>query len=325
MHEFDYESEPSLSHALERISESRMVFAGGTDLLTRLKAGIDKPSVLVDIKATELDSNVSADGDGLVLGALCTLSDIENGDTIDGRYALLKDAAGQAATQQIRNRATIAGNLMQAPRCWYYRHPDVMCWRKGGEECPAREGQNQHHAVVDSGPCVAVHPSDLATCLVALDASVDLRSREGHRCEKMADFLVAPTPSHRKETTLKPDEVITAVRIPGLTAGTRSCYLKAMDRKTWAFALCGVGAVIHRQDSKVNEARLCLSGVANTPLRLAEVESLLTGREASVELVEEAALLATERLTPLSENGYKVELVRGLVRTALERLLLSGD
>ena len=319
MLEFDYESQTTLTNVLQRIDRSRQVLAGGTDLLTRMKAGLDQPTELLDIKPTELDSELTLADDELVLGALCTLSDVDE-SSLDGCYQLLKDAAGQAATQQIRNRATVAGNLLQAPRCWYYRHPDVDCWRKGGTQCPAREGRNSHHAIVEMSPCVAVHPSDLAACLIALEASVDIVSREGQRSEKVADFLMSPVDDHRRETILKSDEIVTAIRVPALGEGYRSCYLKAMDRKVWAFALCGVAAAVDLREGKLHDVRLCLSGVANTPVRLKNVEAMLRGREPSTQLFEEAINSAVDDFTPLSENGYKVDLVKGLLKNALEQL-----
>lgn len=319
MLEFDYEGQTTLTDALQRIDKSHQVLAGGTDLLTRMKAGLDQPTELVDIKSTDLASDLTSSDEQVVLGALCTLSDVDE-SSLDKRYQLLKDAAGQAATQQIRNRATVAGNLLQAPRCWYYRHPDVDCWRKGGTQCPAREGRNSHHAIVEMSPCVAVHPSDLAACLVALEAAVDLESRDGQRTEKVADFLSAPLEDHRRETNLRHDEIVTAIRIPALGEGYRSCYLKAMDRKVWAFALCGVAAAVDLRDGKLHDVRLCLSGVANTPVRLTTMEAMLRGREPSAQLFAEAVSSATDGFAPLSENGYKIDLVKGLLKNALEKL-----
>ena len=187
--------------------------------------------------------------------------------------------------------------------------------------CPAREGRNSHHAIVDTSPCVAVHPSDLAACLVALEASVELRSRRGERSEKVAQFLVSPSEEHRSETIIKADEVITAITVPAVHAHAKSCYLKAMDRKAWAFALVGVAAVVELQEGKLQNVRLCLSGVANTPMRLTDVEARLEGCEPLDSVIEEAAILSTQGLTPLSENGYKLDLVQGLVRSSLHRLL----
>jgi len=323
MHEFNFESIETLDETLARVDNTHRILAGGTDLLTRLKSGLDQPESLLDIKATDLQSDLSVNENGVVMGALCTLSDIESADALDSRYQLLKDAAGQAATQQIRNRATIAGNLLQAPRCWYYRHPDIDCWRKGGDECPAKQGRNSHHAVIGEGPCVAVHPSDLAACLLTLDAAVDVRSRRGERRLDIADFLCSPTQDRRQETALEADEIITSISIPPLSPSARSCYLKAMDRKTWAFALSGLAAAVTMQDGQVQDVRLSLSGVANTPYRLTAVEALLKARRPDADLVQEAVARSTEDFSPLSENGYKVELVQGLMKSALGELLLD--
>lgn len=323
MHEFDYESSPTLTMALTRIGPTRQVLAGGTDLMTRLKLGLDTPEAVVDIKSSGLDADIRRTEDGIRLGALCTLSDIRHCTVDDAGLQLLSQAARQAATRQIRNRATIAGNLLQSPRCWYYRHPDVECWRKGGEHCPAREGRNAHHAVVDQSPCVTVHPSDLSACLLALDAELEIRSADGERRVSVGDFLQPPNAAQRSETRLDDGEIVTGLRLPDMNATARSRYLKAMDRKTWAFALAGVAAVVTMSDDRVTDVRLSLTGVANVPIRLSRIETLLLDQSPTESLIEQAVAQCTEGFTPLSENAYKLELLRGLMRQVLQELLMS--
>jgi xanthine dehydrogenase YagS FAD-binding subunit len=295
--------------------------AGGTDLLPLIKADVWTPARVIDVKRAEDLSSAIEDGpDGLTLGALATLARIETSPAINERYAALAQAAGLAATPQLRNMATIGGNLLQRPRCWYFRSPLFHCWLKGGTECQAREGENQQHAIFDESPCVAVHPSDLPAALLALGATVDLRGSEGDRSLPLADFFAPPTEERRTETVLGEEELVVAVRAPAPAPGTRSAYLKAMDRKVWAFALVGVAAVARMEGGRIAEARIVLSGVANVPRRAAEAEALLAGQAPSADLFARAADAALEAATPLRHNGYKLPLARGLIARALAQV-----
>jgi xanthine dehydrogenase YagS FAD-binding subunit len=259
--------------------------------------------------------------DGLTIGALATLAQLEEDPFVEARYPTLREAAALAATPQLRNMATIGGNLLQRPRCWYFRNPHVRCWLKGGADCPAREGENQHHALFDVSPCVAVHPSDPAAALVALDAFVRLRGASGEREIPLADFFLPPTDDHRRETVIAGDELIVALRIPPLAADARSTYLKAMERKLWAFALVGVAAVVRMENRRITHVRIVLSGVAPTPWRATAAERLLIS-EPTAELIAQAANTALEGARPLSNNAYKLPLAKALVRRALTALTM---
>lgn len=297
--------------------------AGGTDLLPRLKLGLDHPATLVDLKTSDLDRTIERTGSGTDagwrLGALVTLSDIERHDDLRRDLPALTQAVGQAATPQLRNRATIAGNLLQRPRCWYFRQEHVRCWLAGGEGCPARDGRNEHHAVVDTGPCVAVHPSDPAAALVALGATVTVLDAGGERELAVADLLAPATDDHRVEHRLGDDAVITAFTVPA--AVPRSVYHKAMDRAVWAFALVGVaGAVVPRPDGSGADVRLVASGVAAVPWRLGAAEAALPGTGLGPADISRAVEAATDGMTPLAHNGYKLPLLRALVRRTLTDL-----
>jgi len=328
MRPFAYTRADDLGESVAALGDTVRPYAGGTDLLTRMKLGITTPERLLDIKSLELPRGIERRGDTLRIGALTTLVEIERHD-FPPALALLAEAASKAATPQLRERATLGGNLLQRPRCWYYRHAEVSCWLKGGEGCPAREGRNEHHAIFGDGHCVAVHPSDLASCLLALDATVTLRggggSGEGggERTLPLADFFAAPNEERRHESVIADDELVTAVDIPlgALGEGSSSVYLKAMDRKVWAFALVGLAAVATPSDEGGRTLRLVASGVASTPWRLEAVEKALadvdTGDGKALEAAVERALSAA---TPLAHNGYKVPLLRRLVAHALESL-----
>jgi xanthine dehydrogenase YagS FAD-binding subunit len=292
--------------------------AGGTDLLTLMKADVAAPSRLINVKRiAALEAGIEETGDGLVLGALTTLTDIETSQVIRERFPVLAEAAAVAATPQLRNMATIGGNLLQRPRCWYFRNPRIHCWLKGGEACQARDGENQFHALFGHSLCAAVHPSDLAPALVALDAEVRLRGRSGERTLPLTEFFALPVEARRTESVIRGDELVLSIRIPPVPAGTRSTYLKAMDRKIWAFALVGVAAAVRLDGRRVEHARVVLGGVAPIPWRAAGAEQVLAGSEPSDDLIAHATDAALAEATPLGHNAYKVPLAKALIRRAL--------
>jgi xanthine dehydrogenase YagS FAD-binding subunit len=320
MRPFDYVRPESLHDAIAMLDNGNdaRLLAGGTDLLTLMKHEIVVPERLIDIKRLpELDDRIGPAPEGLRIGALASLAQIEDDPLIRGEYTALAEAAALAATPQLRNMATIGGNLLQRPRCWYYRSEHVNCWLKGGTDCPAREGENQYHALFGESPCVAVHPSDPVTALVALDALVEVAGSGGTRSVPVAEFFALPTDDRRTETTLAAGEIVTAVTLPAAPATARSTYLKAMDRKVWAFATVGVAAWLVVDDGRIGDARIALGGVAPIPWRVPDAEQVLVGEAPSDALFERAAGVALEDAVPLAKNGYKIPLLRTLIRRAL--------
>lgn len=300
-------------------------FAGGTDLLTLMKADVAAPSHLVNIKhLSDLPSGIAETAQGLTLGALTTLTDIETHAVIKQHYPLLAQAAAVAATPQLRNMATLGGNLLQRPRCWYFRSRHLHCWLKGGTDCPARDGENQFHALFGGGPCYAVHPSDLAPALLVLDAQVRLQGREGARTLPITEFFSLPTEARRHETELGRHELLLSVLVPRLPERTRGVYIKAMDRKIWAFALVSVAATVRLEDRHIADARLVLGGVSPIPWRASAAEQELCGAEASAELFARAADAALAEAEPLQRNAYKVPLAKNLIRRALSTVTQDG-
>jgi len=323
MKSFEYTSAPTLDVALDILSLTNdgaiRPLAGGTDLLTLMKADIVTPDHLVDIKrASGLTSGIEETAQGVTIGALTSLSELETHPLIRERYTALAEAAAIAATPQLRNMATIGGNLLQRPRCWYYRNPLFHCWLKGGDTCHARDGQNRLHAIFDASPCVATHPSDPANALLALDASLTIRGAAGERPVPIADFFTLPTDEHRLETSLQPGELILSIQLPATTA--RSTYLKAMDRKAWAFALVSVAASVEVENGVISAARIVLGGVAPTPWRAEDAENVLIGSAPDSSTFERAAEAAVIGAQPLDHNGYKVSLVKALIRRSLASL-----
>ena len=319
MRPFEYTTPNTIEQAVAALGPHTRALAGGTDLLTLMKADIAAPERLVNVK-TLLPRGIEARPAGLEIGALTTLAEIEQHPVIAKGYSALAQAAAQAASPQIRNLATIGGNLLQRPRCWYYRNARVDCWLKGGTDCPARDGENRHHAIMGGGPCYAVHPSDLAAALLAFDAALWVHGRGGERTIELADFFALPVPARRTESLLSPDELVLGLRLPPHPEETRSCYLKAMDRKTWAFALTGLACVLRLSGHKIAHARIVLSGVAPIPWRAEAAERELEGAMASADRFAAAAAAAVQEAAPLRHNGYKVPLTKALVRQALTAL-----
>lgn len=321
MKAFDYTRADDVPSVLGSLDATVRPFAGGTDLLTRMKLGITEPERLVDIKSLDLPRGIERDGNALRIGALTTLVDIERHD-FPPALRLLAEAASKAATPQLRERATLGGNLVQRPRCWYYRNRDIDCWLKGGDGCPARDGRNEQHAIFGDGPCVAVHPSDLAGCLSALDARVTLRGSGGERTLDIADFFAPPEDGRRHESVIADDELVVSIDVPMTAADAdagASVYLKAMDRKVWAFALVGVAAVRTSGDGGASSLRLAASGVANVPWRLADLERRLADVDPDdASALDDAIASALTDARPLSGNAYKVELLKRLLARAVQ-------
>ncbi len=221
-----------------------------------------------------------------------------------------------AATPQLRAMATVGGNLLQRTRCWYFRGP-MQCWLKGGEQCFARDGQNKYSVIFDESPCVAVHPSDLAPALIALDATVTLRGSSNTSTIPIADFFAPPSAERRTDHHLEPAELIVEIQVPAQLQGSRGVYLKMMDRQAWAFALVSAAAQMTLKDGIVERVRLALGGVANVPWRMHVAEALLEGHAFTPEAAAEVATQAVADATPLAHNTYKVPLARELARRAL--------
>jgi xanthine dehydrogenase YagS FAD-binding subunit len=335
---FDYSSATTLSDAAEFLDGRARPLAGGTDLLPLMKLDVAGPPRLVDIKRLpELRADIQPEGDGLRIGALTTLSMLESSPLVRERYAALAESAGLAASPQLRNMATLGGNLLQRPRCWYFRSSLFHCWLKGGTECHARDGENQYHAILGESPCVAVHPSDPPAALLLFDAVIHTTRRQ----IPVHEFFVEPTDDHRTENILEPDELILAVTLP--PASGRSTYLKAMNRKVWAFALVGVAVRVELDATRrvngatpsgaatpnatgptVADARIVLHGVANVPYRVQAAERALIGQSLTQSTITAAAEAAVVSAHPLEHNAYKLPLTHGLLRQALLSLSHSS-
>ncbi len=294
--------------------------AGGTDMLPLMKEGIVAPERLINLKRATNLRYIRVAGDGLHIGALTTLDDLDRHPDVRRDYTALAQAAAESASPQLRNMATIGGNILQQVRCWYYRG-DFHCWLKGGQLCHARDGRNEYHAIIDQSPCVAVYPSDPPAALIALDARLRIVGPQGERLVAVADFLQPPSAEHRSIHSLAPNELIIEVHVPKPTASSRcSIYLKAMDRATWAYALLSVAVAADVSAASLRNVRIVLGAVANTPLRAPSAEALVEGQSLTEELLRQAGRAAVADAAPLEHNGYKLPLTRNLVAQALREL-----
>jgi xanthine dehydrogenase YagS FAD-binding subunit len=320
MRAFEHTSATSVEDAIERLGADdgeTLLIAGGTDLLTLMKAGLAAPSRLIDLKPASRMRGIAMRPDGSAqMGALTTLDELQRDISVTRAFPMLLQAIRDAATPQLRAVATVGGNLLQQYRCWYYRD-GLNCWLAGGDACFARSGQNQYHAIFEAGACVAAHPSDLAPALIALDASVTVQAQNGARGMLVEDLLVAPTNERRVAHTLKHGEIITQITIPAPAPDAHGVYLKSMDRQAWSFALASVAAQVTLEGERISQARLVLGGVANTPWRARDAEAALVGQEVTNDSASHAAALALRGAAPLALNGYKVRLVQELTRRAI--------
>jgi len=293
---------------------------GGSDLLGMMKDRLATPDVLVYLKGIKgLDGVTAATGGArdVTIGGMATLDALARHELIRRQYTVLAEAAETVATPQIRNVATLAGNLCQRPWCWYYRN-GFKCLKNGGTTCFSASGENQFHSIFGGGPSYIVHPSDTAPALVALDARFRIVGPSGERFVAAGEFFTLPKDNPARENVLGENDVLAAVVVPRATAGMRSRYVKVMDREAWTHALVSAAAVVHIDGDVCRDARLVLGGVAPIPWRLPEVEKLLIGQRLTGALAAAAGEAALAGARPLAKNGYKVAMTQAVVRRIIE-------
>lgn len=318
MNRFEWAEATTIGEAVSQLNGKSVVKAGGVDLLDRLKEGLEAPQRLVNIRNLKGLDRIRDDAKtGLRLGPLVTLAQLDADPTVRRRYTALADAAGHAATPQIRNMATVGGNLLQRPRCWYFRSEQFNCRKKGGERCFAIEGENQYHAIFNNQLCAIVHPSATATALIALDARLELTGAKGTREVALEEFFVTPEQDIRRENKIGADELITEIRLPAPLPAAKSVYLKQGEKESFDWPIAEVAVVLERAGARVNRASVILGAAAPVPFRASAVERAVTGRVLSEEIVRTAAQAALREATPLSENGYKLPIFETLLRRAL--------
>ena len=295
--------------------------AGGTNLIDLMRHGVEAPEVLVDVRSLARRIEIEPDGT-LMIGAGAGNTEVAEHAVVRTDFPLISRAILNGATGQIRNMATVGGNLLQRPRCLYFYDTASPCNRREpGTGCHAIGGATHNHAVLGhSAHCVATHPSDLCVALAALDARVHLYGPAGPRVVDLLDFHLLPGDTPARETVLQPHELITAVSVPPLPWGRRCTYRKVRERASYAFALVSVAAALDVAGGVVRQARLALGGVAAKPWRARQAEELLRGQPVSPALFEAAARSALEGAVPLPDNAYKIPLATRSVVAALTQL-----
>lgn len=320
MQNFSYVNATSIEQVpslLGRSWDDAVVMAGGTDLLGEMKDFAAVPKRVVNLKSIEGLDYIRQDDGVTSIGALTTLTDVLENDAVSRDYPVLHQAVSVIASPQIRNMATLAGNILQRPRCWYYRSEDFPCLKKGGARCYAVGGVNTYHAIFGSGPSYIVHPSDAAPALMALDATVKIHGPRGPKEVVMDDFFTMPEMNIRRENVLRPNEVVTELTIPKPEANSKGIYLKVRERESIDFALVSLAAQMTVVNGTCERASLVLGGVAPVPWRAVEAERYLRGRRITEARAESAAEAAVEDAAPMPHNGYKVEIAKNMVKQAV--------
>jgi xanthine dehydrogenase YagS FAD-binding subunit len=310
------------SASRELARPDRAAIAGGVDILDLLKQDLAAPAALVNLKhLPELQGIELTPSGGLRLGAVASLHQVAVHPGVRERFTAIAEAAEQAATPQIRNLATVAGNLLQRPRCWYFRNPLVHCLKKGGTRCYAVSGLNRYNAILGGGPSFIVHPSNLAPALIAFGASAQIAGPSGERTVVLEKFFVPPSVDPTRENDLKPGEIITSVMVPAPAAGTRSAYLEAREKQSFDWPLAAAAVVLETppRARTVRGARIVMGAVAPVPWRVPDAESALAGAAIDRERARAAAEAALKGAAPLSENAYKIAIAKVIVRRAILR------
>lgn len=303
------------------VDEAPRPIAGGQDLLTTMKDYTSRPERLVNLKNIRGLDRLTLNARGLTIGALVTLTELEEHPGVRRSFPGLSEAAHSIATPQIRNLGTVGGNLCQRPRCWYFRLEEVVCLKKGGTECYAASGENKYNAIIGGGPSYIVHPSDLAPMLLALGAHVTVSGAAGRRVIPLDKFFTLPAQGNiRRENVLQNDDLITEIFVPASALAKQSTYLKFKERESLDFALASVAAAVQlAPDRSVRDARIVLGGVAPIPWRVPEAEKFLAGKRLNANVLAEAGKIALREAIPLAKNAYKVPLAQTLVRRALAK------
>lgn len=326
MKPFSYTRTSSSGAAVEALNNdtNAKFIGGGTNLLDLMKSGVEQPERLVDINQVPLSSIEELPDGGVRIGAMARNSHTANHPLIRQRYPMLSQALLSGATQQLRNMATVGGNLMQRTRCYYFYDTATPCnKREPGTGCSAFEGFNRIHAILGtSEQCIATHPSDMCVALAALDAVVRVTGASGDRQIPIAEFHRLPGDTPHIDTNLGEDELITAVDLPRSPFASRSYYLKIRDRASYAFAVVSVAAALDIENDTIQAARLAMGGVAHKPWRATEAEEILVGATPNQEVFEQAAEVALRGAQPHQYNAFKVELAK---RAIVHALLTVGE
>jgi xanthine dehydrogenase YagS FAD-binding subunit len=303
---------------LNRHGNQAWVLGGGLDSFDWLKDRIKRPSVVVDLSQIKELTGIREVNGGLEIGAMTTLTEVVRHPVVRQKFSILSTGAEAAASPQIRNQGTIGGNVSQDARCWYYRG-GWKCYRAGGNICYADTPSaiNREHAILGADRCVAVNPSDTAPALIVLDAQMVIRNSKGERVVSAEDYFIGPGTDITRMTVLRPGDLLTAIRIPATWAGTTFYFEKVRDRQVWDFPLVNVASAAVFSGGMIERIRIAVNGVAAHPLRLKQVEDAVRGKARDEATADMAGKMAVEGARTLRYNGYKVPLMRNLVKRSI--------
>jgi xanthine dehydrogenase YagS FAD-binding subunit len=300
-------------------SKSVAVAGGGSDLLGQMKERLVTPDVVVHLRGVRGLDQIEVSSNQVTIGGLTTLDAIARHPVVRKQLTVLAEAAELVATPQIRNVATIAGNVSQRPWCWYYRN-GFKCFKNGGNRCFSADGENAFHAIFGGGPSYIVHPSDTAVALVALDAKFAIAGSSGRRSVPASQFFTLPSANPSRENVLRDGDIVESVVIPLPRSSVRGTYHKIMDREAWTHAIVSAAIVMDMDRNVCRLARVVLGGVAPIPWRLTEVEQMLTGKRVTPELAAQAGERAVAGARALAKNAYKIPMTRAMVRRTIEQV-----
>lgn len=321
MKNFSYARANTVQEAVQwAVADQEATFiAGGTNLVDRLKVFLDEPSQLIDISRLNMKRIERRTDGSLYIGALVSNTELADYPDVRRDYPMLSRAILSGASQQIRNMATVGGNLLQRTRCPYYYDTAFPCnKREPGTGCPALTGINRMQAILGaSDHCVAVHPSDMCVSLAILDAVVEVEAPKGKRQIPFTDFHRLPGNNPQLDTNLEPGELITAVIVPPLAFGRSGVYLKLRDRASYAFALISVAVAVELTGDRIKSVRIAMGGVAHKPWRSLEAEKFLIGKPADPITFQQAADIALQQAKPLTDNGFKIDMAKRAIKRAL--------
>jgi xanthine dehydrogenase YagS FAD-binding subunit len=322
MKRFAYERATDAASAVAALDGDAMYLGGGTNLVDLMKLGVHTPARLIDVSRLSDDRIEELPDGGLRIGGAVRNSDLAVDPLVRERYPLLAQALLSGASGQLRNMATVAGNLLQRTRCAYFQDVSKPCnKRRRGSGCPARDGDHRNLAILGhSEACVATHPSDMAVAIAAIGAAVQVLGRGGARTIPVPGLHRLPGDEPQRDTVLEPGDLITAVELPALAFATRSTYRKVRDRASFSFAVVSIAAAVALDDATVRECRIAFGGVAHAPWRATRAEEALRGTPAIPEAFAAAADAELEQAQPLRDNAFKVGLARNLLVGTLSDL-----
>jgi xanthine dehydrogenase YagS FAD-binding subunit len=333
MHNFEFMRPKDSATAIAAAAQSKTAqqgadvrfMGGGTTLIDLMKLNVETPARVLDINRLPLDKIELIPDGGLKIGATVRNSDLAYHPKVQQDYSVLSQAILQGASAQIRNMATVGGNLLQRTRCVYFRETAMPCnKREPGSGCPAITGHNRTLAILGaSDHCIATNPSDMCVALAALEATIHIQGKKGSRAVAFGDFHLLPAETPHRETVLEPGDLITHVTLPQPVTGSKQLYLKLRDRASYEFALSSAAVVLTIAGGKITRARIALGGVGTKPWRSPEGEAALTGKTTNEAAFRQAAEAAMRGAKPQSENGFKVELAKRCLAHALKMASMS--